>query len=174
LRGRSNKQLGSAVQSAAEANARAAEANLALARYAAPRLILDEQADRMVEALRPFSGMQFCCATQSSDPEQLVCLASIQQVLIRAGWSVVDWTGGGQVQRNFPGDPAIGFGVSVSDVVIGVPMQSWAALQGPVAALNQALIATAGIVAIARPAPTVVYILQIMVGPKRTLTSNIT
>lgn len=82
-------------QAIAQANARAAEANLkaeqeALARakieeQLAPRVLEPDQKDRMVEELKELSGTEFT-ANVFNDPEALMLLYNLLEVFERAGW----------------------------------------------------------------------------------------
>jgi hypothetical protein len=62
---------------AKEAEARAAEANLALERFKAPRTLTAEEFAHVTEAARPFAGMKFSIAL-FNDPEPINLAAQIE------------------------------------------------------------------------------------------------
>jgi hypothetical protein len=72
----------------AEANARAAEAALELAKFKAPRSLTKEQEDQLIAKLKPFSGQLFSFNV-TADPEAISFLRIIRTVLNRAGWNEI-------------------------------------------------------------------------------------
>jgi hypothetical protein len=92
---------------AAEANARAVEAQLALEKFKAPRKLSSEQQSAIVGKIRRFSGQRFDMALNSADPEAAALQQSIEGMLRLAGWEQVDWKGGDLVFTR-PGKPVLG------------------------------------------------------------------
>ena len=84
----------------AEANARAAEALLALERFKKPRRLNSEQHAVLVETLKQFAGAEFDLAAKDSEP--LDFALDIERALRDAGWITRSWTGGGII-TNLPG-----------------------------------------------------------------------
>jgi hypothetical protein len=72
----------------AEANARAAEANLELAKFKAPRSLTKEQQDRLIAKLTPYSGQLFSFNV-TADPEAINFLQIIRNVLVAARWKEI-------------------------------------------------------------------------------------
>lgn len=70
----------------AEANARAAEANLALERLKTPRTLTSEQRERITNAMRAYSGQVFAIYA-SPDPEAAELAKVLKAALIDAQWS---------------------------------------------------------------------------------------
>jgi len=77
---------------ASEANKKAAEAQLELAKYRTTRrAILRPHMQSLAKKLRPFSGTVFDTGTGTSDGEQADCLWDLEEVLIAAGWRQTAW-----------------------------------------------------------------------------------
>jgi hypothetical protein len=96
-----------AKQGAAEANARAVEAQLALEKFKAPRKLSSEQQAAIVGKIRKFSGQKFDMALNAADPEAAALQQTIESMLTLAGWQQVDWRGGDLVFTRAP-RPVIG------------------------------------------------------------------
>ncbi|MGC1777091.1 MAG: hypothetical protein WBB34_04040 [Xanthobacteraceae bacterium] len=79
----------------AEANARAAEAQLALERYKAPRIILEEDRPKLIAALVNFAGTKAAIYVLGDGPEPNALAASLQNTLSRALWDVATWNWSG-------------------------------------------------------------------------------
>jgi hypothetical protein len=129
----------------AEANARAAEANqkaqeaiLELARFKAPRELTQEQRGRIVDKLKPFSGTEYDIAISDADPEILNFVFIIELVLSTAGWTEIDWQGNGEGFIR-EGMLIIRLGVSVTNVMIGVHVSQPLKLCEHALALSDAL-----------------------------------
>lgn len=88
----------------AEANARAAEAMLALEKFKRPRRLTSEQHALLIEKLKPFAGTEYDLAAK--DPEPLDLALDIESALRAAGWTIRSWTDGGIV-TNLPGRPFV-------------------------------------------------------------------
>jgi hypothetical protein len=174
LRSRSNKELAAAVQSAARANERAAEAQLQLANFRSARTLTRDQMYRIAEKMKPFAPLTFDAAANPGSAECVQCLRFIEVALGLAGWKQRDFHAPGlKEDRRTVGLPTIGLQGSVSNVAIFFLVDdsepSYAEAAG---ALADALMAE-GIIAEARPtfgiehelggpkAPT-----NITVGPK--------
>jgi len=69
----------------AEANARAAEATLELARLKAPRTLNADQQARMVEKLKQYTGREYSFNV-FPDPEPIALMRTIDNLLKTAGW----------------------------------------------------------------------------------------
>jgi hypothetical protein len=70
----------------AEANARAAEAQLALERYKAPRELTGDQQARIITALRKFAGQEYGITTFWDLKEPLAFAESLNKLFQIAGW----------------------------------------------------------------------------------------
>jgi hypothetical protein len=106
---------------AAEANQRAEEASLQLARFRESRTLGPEQIDIIAEKLSKYSGIQYDGALSFPDPELHTLLEVIERGLEKAGWIGIDWTAAGvgfAISRS--GAPRIGTGVSAIGVVVGI------------------------------------------------------
>ena len=69
----------------AQAQERAAQAQLELGKYRAPRVLTAEQQRAIEEALRPFAGQQYALSVAPGiEPAALLCV--LDGVLSRAGW----------------------------------------------------------------------------------------
>ena len=77
----------------AEANERAATAELKLAEFRRERSISDEEAAKIVAALKPFAGTKFDIGHSQSGREQWDFLWSLEMVFPKAGWVFLDWEG---------------------------------------------------------------------------------
>jgi|HubBroStandDraft_3_1064219.scaffolds.fasta_scaffold106321_1 hypothetical protein len=93
LRRRSNAQLASAIEAAgqaheraAEANAQALEAQLALEKFRAPRMLDGAQRARIAEKLTRYAGQQFVGAVAPGVGDALALWSQIAGVLRQAGW----------------------------------------------------------------------------------------
>jgi hypothetical protein len=73
----------------AEANARAADAQLALERYKAPRELTDAQQANIVNALRKFAGQEYGITTFWDLKEPLAFAEILNRLLQMAGWKFV-------------------------------------------------------------------------------------
>jgi hypothetical protein len=69
----------------ANATARALEAEVALEKLKAPRTIAEEQRQRIIRAIKPFSGMHFDFAVRP-DPEPESFMEQLAATLQAAGW----------------------------------------------------------------------------------------
>jgi hypothetical protein len=104
----------------AEAIARAAEAQLALEKFKAPRTLTPEQRGRIVDKLKQFSGTEYDITISDADPEILSFVFTLELVLSTAGWTELDWKGTGEALIRGGKQPLIRLGVSVANVSIGV------------------------------------------------------
>jgi hypothetical protein len=124
---------------AAEANQKAQEAVLELARLTAPRALTQEQRGRIVDKLKQYSGTEYDITVSTSDPEILGFVFTIELVLSTAGWTELDWKGNGEGLVRSEGERIIRDGVSVTNVVIGVLTEQPPKLCGFAQALADAL-----------------------------------
>ena len=81
----------------ATANERAANAELALEQYKAPRTLSPKQQETLIEALKPFAGQHFAFAV-FSDPEPIALAKLLDSLLRTAKWvrmpDQFQWRGG--------------------------------------------------------------------------------
>ena len=84
-------------KSISEANARAAEAQLALEQFKAPRSIPASDVPRLITLLSEFSGTNAAIYILGEGPEPSSLGAAIKALLTQSRWSVKSWTwsGGG-------------------------------------------------------------------------------
>ena len=134
----------------AEANARAAEAQLALAKFRAPRReIFAGKGPLVTERLKPFSGTKFDCGTSGSG-EVADFWWDLQPALIAAGWEHLPWFDDllGGIYHRQPPLPISGI-VGATNVEIHIRSEERMALapaaEALVAALNDAGIAAADV-----------------------------
>lgn len=80
-----NLAIENARREAAEANARAAEANLELAKIRAPRRLIAEQSEHVATAIKSFAGVHFT-ASVFNNQESIDLLTQIENTLASAGW----------------------------------------------------------------------------------------
>jgi hypothetical protein len=120
------------------ANARAAEAQLALEKFKAPRLLNPDAIQRIVEQLKPFSGSVFDAGIgPKGDPEPTAFLRGLTAALTAAGWKFVPWTGEGETYTEAP-MPPIGL-TAVTNVIIDVHPDFWSKFGRAATALARAL-----------------------------------
>ena len=81
--------IAKANESAAQARARAIEANLELEKLKAPRSLTGEQSARIANRLKEFAGQEFDVTPYWDSPESLKFANQIADSLIRAGWQYV-------------------------------------------------------------------------------------
>jgi hypothetical protein len=95
----------------AEANARASEAQLALEKLKAPRLLRVEQSARIADKIRPFKELKFDMSVLVGDPEAMFFLGQIANTLEAGGWHWIEWnhpTGPFMTVYALPGKPNVG------------------------------------------------------------------
>ncbi len=151
----------------ADALERAANAELALAKFRAPRTLSSEQQAKITGEMKQFSGTPFVFGV-FQEPEALALLTQVDDILIAAGWVEQEWKSGGDVVYAHQGRPNIG-----NTFVTGVYVQadnSYAADFGPIVAKLALLLSDAGIDAkpeVGRMAPnTNNDAIKILVGQK--------
>jgi hypothetical protein len=81
----SDEKVSEANARASEADQKAQEASLELARLTTPRVLEPEHRARMTKALKPFAGTPFDFSIQP-DPEPVALMDQIADVLVAAGW----------------------------------------------------------------------------------------
>jgi hypothetical protein len=119
----SNERISANETATEEAKARALEAQLALARYKAPREISPEHRSEIAEAVKPFAGQAFSGMVASSVSDARPLWASLVGILRNAGWVLQPPWG------LATGDPLAGVPVSPNEgVTIFVPKDDIAAL----------------------------------------------
>jgi len=92
---------------AAQAEQRAAEASLELAKLKAPRTLRPEQQNRIIAKLNPFGGTKFDIGLMPSDPEAEMLLTVVESMLSTARWEQIDWNGGTIIYTR-TGKPVVG------------------------------------------------------------------
>jgi hypothetical protein len=165
LKRRSDERVAAANARAEEANQKAQEAALDLAKYRTPRYLTHEQLYRIAEKLKPFgeSMMQYACASVGLDPEHITFLQFIEAALLIANWREIDWQWSLGTTRG-AGRTTIGTGVSVSNVFITFPLENRAVMTAAVALMNA--LKEEGFVANVGPDASNHGIVKIMIGPK--------
>ncbi len=78
--------IAEANERAANADKKAAEAQLELAKFKAPRTLTDEQRERITRKLKPFLSTTFEVVTYSGEPEPITFSNVIVETLVKAGW----------------------------------------------------------------------------------------
>ena len=132
---------------AAEATQKAAEAQLELAKFKAPRTLSVEQQAKIAEKLRPFAGTLYDAGIgPAGDPEPLYLLRSIHAALSQAGWVQIAWTEQGAQTYTEPPMPAVGL-TMVTNVIVDVN-PNWWVKYGPAARALAAALAAEGVAAI--------------------------
>jgi hypothetical protein len=108
-------------EGAAQANARAVEAQLALEKFKAPRLLTLERQARISSRLKPFAGTPFDVAVgPMGDPEPVVLATAILSTLTNAGWHQIEWkTRDAQLLLTEPGKPNFG-AAAVTNVIVDI------------------------------------------------------
>jgi hypothetical protein len=129
----------------ANADARAAEAKLELAKFKAPRTLNSGQLAHITVALTRFAKTQFDVAVgPMGDPEPDVLGTAISSALTNAGWQQIDWhTVDSQMTLTRPGRPVTGF-ASVTNIIIDIH-PTRAAVLGPIAEALAAALNAEGI-----------------------------
>jgi hypothetical protein len=69
----------------AEANARALEAQVALEKFKAPRILTAEQQQNVVAAVKPWAGLSVSFSV-TSEPESIALMQVVRRTLGSAGW----------------------------------------------------------------------------------------
>jgi hypothetical protein len=134
-----NERAAEANKRAAEANQKAQDASLELAKFKAPRVLPQEQRDRIVDKLKQFSGTEYDITISDADPEILSLVRAIELVLSAAGWSELDWKGTGEALIRDGKQPLIRLGASVTNVFIGAHTDQPPKLFDSALALSDAL-----------------------------------
>jgi hypothetical protein len=150
----------------AGANARALEAQVALEKFKAPRVLSAEQQAKIGEKLASFAGMTYDVGiVPKGDLEPLYLSRTIHAALTLAGWKQIAWTESGDVYSE-AGIPAIGL-TTVSNVIVDVHPDRWAKFGEAATALANSL-AAEGIDAIAdsQPASINTDAIHIRIGRK--------
>ena len=128
--------IAEANRQAEEAKERAAQANLELAKFKAPRTLSPEQQKRVSDNLKLFAGAQFDMAL-NTDPESQDLLPQIEDALKASGWDELDWSGGDLVFKR-AGRPVAGI-VVMTGVIVQMHPDEVPVLRDAAAALASAL-----------------------------------
>jgi hypothetical protein len=163
-----DQQLAQYEARTAEANQKAQEAALELAKFRAPRLLSREQMDRISDKVSQFAPLMFDANVTPGNPEFRDCLRHIELALKNAGWAQIDWIGSGEIgNRQSIGLPSFGMTASVRNILIGFLFEETSKYVSPAETLADALMAE-GITAHAcamLPGSTTAPI-HVIVGPK--------
>lgn len=119
-----------------------------------PRFLTSVQKEQIVEKVKSLPAMAFDVAA-SLEREPLALVIQIEDVLTKAGWKELDWTGSGNIIRR-SGRPRLGLGSEAEPVGVSVQVElSQGATLLPIAKKLASAIATEGIAAEAEfmPAP---------------------
>jgi hypothetical protein len=144
-----DKQMAQYRARAAEADQKAQEAALELARLTTPRIIPLGQHKEIADSLRAFAGTRFDTAVALSDDEALTILEMIEAIVRAADWVQIDWRevptipGSMPIVLNRPGLPSIG-NASIPGILIQFESDMQAAL-GPAATALATALVTAGV-----------------------------
>jgi hypothetical protein len=118
------RDIEGAQERAKVAEQKAAEANLALAKFKAPRVLSSEQQRHIAGKLKQFAGTEFDAGVgPKGDPEPIYLARTIGSALGAAGWKFIAWTGGTETYSE-PPMPPIGL-TSVTNVIIDVHPDRW-------------------------------------------------
>jgi hypothetical protein len=138
LKRRSDERVAAANARAEEANQKAQEAALELAKLTTPRAISAEHASAITDAISPFAGTPFILLIQP-EPEPLSLMNQICDALVAAGWN---WLGSGHlIAFNRPGKPSVGM-MTGSGILLQLASSKKDAWEAPILALANALVAT--------------------------------
>lgn len=139
--------IATANERASQAEARAAEAKLELAKLKTPRSLSLKQQESIANALHAFAGTHFDIAV-NNDVEAQGLLAPIEAALKAAGWIEIEWKGGdpvAEITYAREGFPKVGL-VSVHGVIVQMHPQQVVPLGQAAQSLASALSAN-GVVA---------------------------
>lgn len=128
------ERAANAEKGASLAKSEAANAQLALEKFKAPRELSAENRVALIERMSAFSGTIFDAGITAPDPEYILLIRDVIGALKKAGWIFVGWEGPGQLLHNAP-DPVIGM-VSVAGIAIFVNPEADPELWKPVSALT--------------------------------------
>jgi hypothetical protein len=131
-----NIQAKSLEESTAQANARAAEAQLELAKIKTPRSLDSEQQARIVRKIKAFSGTPFTVSIFST-PEVTQLLEMIEPTLKSAGWVQKPWQDG-DLRYSRPDKTDVGMN-SIVGLYVQASLDHAAQLRPPLETLVKAL-----------------------------------
>lgn len=122
----------------ADANTRALDAQLALEKFKAPRVLTPEQKLTISERLKAFESTKYDGGIAPGDAEAALLLVAIENVLAGAKWNEINWDGGDVVFTR-SGRSTAGL-ISATNVIVAVfpgqPPQLTEAATALVSALN--------------------------------------
>jgi hypothetical protein len=135
----SGRLIASLEEQAGQANARAEEAALELAKFKAPRILSLEQQEKIAVKLKLFAGKQFDIAL-NVEPEPQNFLIQIENILQTAGWIEIDWNAPGNINLHFARErrPKAGI-ISLTGVIIQMHPEQKLELGAAALALASAL-----------------------------------
>ena len=169
LRRQSDEQIAASNERAAAAESKAAEAELELIEFRKPRHVDAEQAELIIQRIKPFAGAKYDVGHSLDDRESMDFLWNLEPILPKAGWVHIDWDGGYVFTKpNWPGDHVYGR-IGVINVSIEIHPQSHDKLlpvaEALVGVLNE--IGIAATVAAFNNSSTNTDAIHLLVGPKR-------
>ena len=156
----------------ADAQKQAADAQLALDKFKAPRRLSPEQQTALSHEMRPYAGTPFTMAV-FNDKESNDLLGQIFQALVDAGWKPVAWQTEGIISTtvNYPGRP--NFGLTNLDGVYIQADERYVEKFGPqvnrLAALldSQGIWATGEVGAMPKTNLKNIGVINVMIGQKK-------
>ena len=83
------------------------------------RTLTSAQQNRILTKVKPFAGQKFDASVVPGDAEAAVFPVVVEQALLAAGWSQIDWNGGDIVLTR-QGKPVAGMGAP-QNVIIAIP-----------------------------------------------------
>lgn len=134
----SDEKVAEAGARAAEAERKAAEATLELAKFRSARSLDHAQTERFIEKARVFEGTTFQCGIGSVNSDQFALALHLIDALRKAGWKSSNWPMGQAISSFF--GSTIGTGVGpVSNVVIGFSRNASKSLRTTATVIAEAL-----------------------------------
>jgi len=137
----SNERIAGIEERAAEANARASEAQLALEKYKARRHLTQDQWLRIVARISEYGPQQFDMAVNNADPEaQRIATSIFHHLWTLAKWHPIHWVQPGVmvVQWEPPGGPIPNWGINT--MTFGVVVQIIPSERGQFVGVASALV----------------------------------
>lgn len=117
----SDEKVAEATARASEANQKAQEAILELAKFRASRTLTGQQMVRAAGKLKQFSGTEYDMALHSNDPELTGFLCFIETALLKAGWKALSWPAAAMFIT--PRGIQVAVGISVTNIVVGMHLE---------------------------------------------------
>lgn len=147
----SDEKIAETEARASEANQKAQEASLELAKFRAPRILAGQQMVRAAEKLKQFSGTEYDVALHSNDPELMAFLFFLEFTLLKAGWKALSWPAPVAMVTTLQGTQAA-VGISVANMIAGIHLEQDLVLRPAAQCLVDELVGV-GIHAMVAPMP---------------------